>query len=221
MNLNVDVISDVICPWCYIGNKRLERAISSVEGHQVRVRWLPYQLNPRMPKEGISRKEYRIRKFGSWERSLELDAKVAVVGEAEGIHFAFDRIERTPNTVDAHRLIWLADQQARQNAVVESLFVAYFTEGRDITDRQTLVDVVAEAGLERQLAEATLNSNEGMDAIKQAEELSRRRQVGGVPFFIINDKITLSGAQQPEAFLDVFRQAGGLESWKDRPRHGQ
>ena len=210
MNLAVDVISDVICPWCYIGKRRLEKAIAAFEGQQeVRVRWLPFQLNPTMPKEGISRKEYRIRKFGSWERSLELDAKVVAVGETEGIHFAFDRIERTPNTVDAHRLIWLADQQGCQDAVVEALFRAYFTEGRDISNRQTLIDVVAEAGLERQLAEAMLNSDEGMDAIKEAEELSRRHRVDGVPFFIINNKITLSGAQQPDAFLDAFREAGG------------
>ena len=212
MNLAVDVISDVICPWCYIGKKRLEKAIAAFDGQQeVRVRWLPFQLNPTMPKEGISRKEYRIRKFGSWERSLELDAKVVAVGETEGIHFAFDRIERTPNTVDAHRLIWLADQQGCQDAVVEALFRAYFIEGRDISNRQTLIDVVAEAGLERQLAEAMLNSEEGMDAIKEAEELSRRHRVDGVPFFIINNKITLSGAQQPDAFLDAFRQAIGSQ----------
>ena len=192
MNLAIDVISDVICPWCYIGKRRLEKAIAAFDGQQqVRVRWLPFQLNPTMPKEGISRKEYRIRKFGSWERSLELDAKVIAVGETEGIHFAFDRIERTPNTVDAHRLIWLADQQGCQDAIVEALFRAYFTEGRDISNRQTLIDVVAEAGLERQLAEAMLNSEEGMDAIKEAEELSRRHRVDGVPFFIINNEITL------------------------------
>ena len=173
------------------------------------MRWLPFQLNPTMPKEGISRKEYRIRKFGSWERSLELDAKMVAVGETEGIHFAFDRIERTPNTVDAHRLIWLADQQGCQDAIVESLFRAYFTEGRDISNRQTLIDVVAEAGLERQLAEAMLNSEEGMDAIKEAEELSRRRRVDGVPFFIINNEITLSGAQQPDVFLTAFTKATG------------
>ena len=169
MNLAVHVISDVICPWCYIGKKRLENAIAAVEDqHEVRVRWLPFQLNPTMPKEGISRREYRIRKFGSWERSLELDAKVVAVGETESIHFAFDRIERTPNTVDAHRLIWLADQQGCQDAVVEALFRAYVTEGRDISKRQTLLDVVAEGGLERQIAEAMLNSEEGMDAIKEA-----------------------------------------------------
>jgi predicted DsbA family dithiol-disulfide isomerase len=208
MNPAVDVISDVICPWCYIGKKRLEKAIAALDSqHRVQVRWLPFQLNPTMPKEGISRKEYRIRKFGSWERSLELDAKVVAVGETEGIHFAFGRIERTPNTVDAHRLIWLADQQGCQDAIVESLFLAYFTEGRDISNRQTLIDVVAEAGLERHRAEAMLNSEEGMDAIKEAQELSRWHRVDGVPFFIINNEITLSGAQQPDVFLDAFREA--------------
>ena len=162
-----------------------------------------------MPKEGISRKEYRIRKFGSWGRSLELDAKVVAIGETEGIHFAFDRIERTPNTVDAHRLVWLADQQGFQDAVVESLFRAYFTEGRDISNRQTLIDVVVEAGLDRNRTEAVLNSEEGMGAIEEAEDLSRRRQVSGVPFFIINNEVTLSGAQPPDAFLGAFKQAIG------------
>ena len=210
MNLTVDVISDVICPWCYIGKKRLQKAIDSFEGQQpVRVRWLSFQLNPTMPKKGVSRKEYRIKKFGSWERSLELDANVVAVGETEGIHFAFDRIERTPNTVDAHRLIWLADQQVCQDAVVEALFRAYFTDARDISDRQTVIDVVVEAGLARQRAEAVLNSEEGMDAIQEAEELSRRHRIDGVPYFIINNEITLSGAQQPDAFLHAFRAAPG------------
>src|SRR5438552_18513218 len=112
MNFSVDVISDVICPWCYIGKRRLEKAVAALDRpHEVRVRWLPFQLNPQMPKEGISRKQYRTKKFGSWECSQELDAKLVAVGETEGIHFVFDRIERTPNTLDAHRLNWLADQQ--------------------------------------------------------------------------------------------------------------
>jgi predicted DsbA family dithiol-disulfide isomerase len=208
MNLTIDVISDVICPWCYIGKKRLEKAIASIARQQeVRVRWLPFQLNQTMPKEGINRKEYRIRKFGTWERSLELDAKLIAVGEIEGIPFAFDRIERTPNTVNAHRLIWLADQQGCQNAVVEALFVAYFTEGRDITKNNTLIDVVTEAGLDRQRAESVLIGAEGMDALKAANEQARRLRVDGVPFFIVNGEITLSGAQQPEALLDAFKQA--------------
>ncbi len=208
MNLTVDVISDVICPWCYIGKRRLESAIAA-DGGPVKVRWLPFQLNLGMPQAGISRREYRIRKFGSWEKSQELDAKVVVVGETEGIHFAFDRIERTPNTVDAHRLIWLADQQGCQDAVVEALFRGYFTNGRDTSNQQTLIDVVAEAGLERQRAVALLNCDEGMDTIKEVEGLSQRHGVNGVPFFIINDKLTLSGAQQPETFIEAFRQVTG------------
>ena len=207
MKLVVDVISDVICPWCYIGKRRLEKAIAALDGqYDVQVHWHPFQLNPTMPKEGISRKEYRTRKFGSWERSLELDAKVIAVGKTEGIQFAFDKIERTPNTFDAHRLIWLADQHGCQDAVVEALFRAYFTDGRNISNCQTLIDVVSEAGLERQVAESMLGSDEGMDVISNARELSQRHGVTGVPFFIINNAITLSGAQEPETFRDAFKQ---------------
>ena len=208
MKLTVDVISDVICPWCYIGKRRLEKAIAALDGkHEVQVRWLPFQLNPQMPKEGISRREYRIRKFGSWEHAQELDARMIAAGEADGIQFAFDRTERTPNTLDAHRLIWLADKQGVQDAVVEALFRGYFTEGRDISNRQRLINVVAEAGLDRDQAEKLLKGDDGMEAIKEADELARRFRVEGVPFFIVNGKVTLSGAQQPEAFLDAFRQA--------------
>src|SRR5262245_30048592 len=167
MNLSVEVISDVICPWCYIGKRRLEKAIAA-HGGPVKVRWLPFQLNPTIPKDGISRREYRTKKFGSWERSLELDARVIEVGKAEGINFAFDKIERTPNTLDAHRLIWLADREGVQDAVVDGLFRDYFTDGRGISNRQTLLDVVAEAGLDRNRAEAVLNNNDGLAAIKEA-----------------------------------------------------
>jgi predicted DsbA family dithiol-disulfide isomerase len=207
MNLAVDVISDVICPWCYIGKRRLEKATAALGQHDVRVQWHPFQLNPTMPKDGISRKEYRTRKFGSWERSLELDAKVIAVGESEGIHFDFDKTKKTPNTVDAHRIIWLAEQHSCQDAVVESLFQAYFTEGQDIGNRQTLIDVAAEGGLDRQAADAMLNSDDGMDVISSGREMSQRHQVDGVPFFIINHAITLAGAQAPETFLDAFKQA--------------
>lgn len=210
MNLFVDVISDVICPWCFIGKRRLEKAIAT-HGGPVKVRWFPYQLNPTMPKEGISRRAYRTQKFGSWERSQELDARVIAVGNEEGIDFAFDRIERTPNTLNAHRLIWIAAQKVIQDPVVEALFRAYFTNGRDISNRQTLIDVVAEAGLDRDNAEAMLNSDDGLEAMKEAEELSRRCRVDGVPFFIINDQITLAGAQQPDTFLEAFKQVSGSQ----------
>ncbi len=206
MVLHVDVISDVTCPWSFIGKRRLEKAVAA-RGGPVKVRWLPFQLNPMMPKERVSRREYRTKKFGSWERSQELDARVAAAGEADGIHFAFDRIERTPNTLDAHRLIWLADKEGVQDAVVEAVFRAYFANGRDIGNPQTLLDVVAEAGLGRSQAEALLEGDEGMDAVKQAEAHARRFRVEGVPFFIVNGTITLSGAQQQEVFLEAFRQA--------------
>src|SRR5262249_24781255 len=208
MDLIIDVISDVICPWCYIGKRRLEKAVVALGG-PVTVRWLPFQLNPTMPKEGVSRREYRTRKFGSWERSQELDARVVAVGPSEGIHFGFDRIGRTPNTLDAHRLIGLAEREGVQGAVVEAPFRAYFTEGRDISNRQTLLDVVAEAGLDRHEAEALLNGDDGLEAIKDGDALARQFRVDGVPFFIVNGTLTLSGAQQPDAVLAVFRQATG------------
>lgn len=206
MKLSIDVISDVICPWCYIGKRRMEKAIAEF-GKSVEVHWHPFQLNPTMPKEGISRREYRTKKFGSWERSQELDARVIAVGNEEGINFAFDRTERTPNTVDAHRLIWLADQSDCQDAIAEALFRAYFTEGQDIGNRQTLINVAVEAGLDRLSAETMLNSDEGMDAIATARAMSQRHRVNSVPFFIINNKITLAGAQEPESFISAFKQA--------------
>lgn len=206
MILAVNVISDVICPWCFIGKRRLEKAIAAHDG-SVKVRWLPFQLNPQMPREGVSRREYRTRKFGSWERSLELDGQVAASGASEGIHFAFDRIQKTPNTLDAHRLIWLADTEGVQDAVVEALFRAYFTDGRDISDQQSLLDVVAEAGLDHSKADGVLNSAGGQEAIQEADALTRQVRVEGVPFFVINGKVTLSGAQPPDAFLAAFTQA--------------
>lgn len=138
---------------------------------------------------------------------MELDAKVIAVGETEGIHFAFDKIERTPNTVDAHRFIWLADQHECQDAVIEALFRTYFIEGEDIGNHETLINVVAEAGLDRKSAETMLNRDQGMDAIEDAGKLSQQHAVTGVPFFIINNAITLSGAQAPETFVDAFKQA--------------
>ena len=138
---------------------------------------------------------------------MELDAKVEAVGKEEGISFAFNRIERTPNTQDAHRLIWLAGKQGVQDAVVEALFRAYFIQGQDISKRQVLIDVVAGAGLDRCQAEVMLNGDEGMEAIQDAREEAQQIGVEGVPFFIINGKVTLSGAQQPETFLEAFNNS--------------
>jgi predicted DsbA family dithiol-disulfide isomerase len=209
MAVRVEVISDVICPWCYVGKRRLEKATALCGHRDVRVRWHPFQLNPQMPREGKNRREYRTAKFGSWERSLALDAQVTDEGRAEGIPFAFDKIERTPNTLDAHRLIWLADREGVQDAVVEALFRAYFTEGRDISRTPTLLDVAAEAGLDRNKAENVLHGEEGLAEIAGAEEQARRAGLQGVPFFVVNNTVVLSGAREASAFLDAFDRAGG------------
>ena len=204
MTLIVDVISDVICPWCFVGKRRLEKAVVAL-GQQVVVRWHAFQLNPTMPKAGISRREYRIRKFGSWERSMQLDASIVAVGQEEGIRFDFDRIERTPNTLDAHRMIWLAGKEGLQNDVVEALFEAYFEEGRDIGHHQTLIDVVVGAGLDREKAEAVLNSNDGIEVIDEATKMSVQHHVTGVPFFIISNGNSASGAESVESFVESLR----------------
>jgi predicted DsbA family dithiol-disulfide isomerase len=207
MTLTVDVISDVICPWCYIGKRRLEKAARALGTvHPVQIRWHPFELNPRLPPEGLDRREYRTAKFGSWERSQELDAQVAAAGAGEGIPFAFDRIRRTPNTFDSHRLIWLAGQAGVQDQVVEALFRGYFTEGRDLSDRQVLLDLVVEAGLDRQQAERLLAGDGGVSEVRAAEAEAHTLGVQGVPFFVANHRLALSGAQEPGLFLDAFNE---------------
>jgi predicted DsbA family dithiol-disulfide isomerase len=202
----IDVISDVICPWCYIGKRRLEKAIA-LAGRDVRVQWRPFQLNPQMPKAGMNRKAYRSAKFGSWERSLALDAQVTAAGRADGIPFAFDKIERTPNTLDAHRLIWLAEKDDVQDAVVESIFRAYFTKGLDITHVPTLLNVASEAGLDRGRADDLLSGDDGLKAIGAVEDEARRAGVQSVPFYVVNGTLALSGAREPNDFLAAFNQA--------------
>jgi predicted DsbA family dithiol-disulfide isomerase len=209
MALTVDVISDVICPWCYVGKRRLEKAIAALNGRAVvRVRWHPFELNPQMPKEGMDRRQYRTAKFGSWERSLALDAQVTAAGRDAGIAFAFDKIERTPKTLDAHRLVGLADTEGVQDAVVEAIYRAYFTEGKDISRTPTLLDVVAETGLDRNKAAGVLDGDEGVAEIRAAEEQAHRAGVRGVPLFVINSALALSGAREASAFLDAFDRAG-------------
>src|SRR5262249_24729858 len=144
----IEVVSDVICPWCYIGKRRLGKALAALAGEMsAEVRWLPFQLNPSMPAEGMPRAEYRARKFGSVERARELDARVAKEGMGEGIAFAFERIERTPNTVAAHALVGLAQQQGRGEAVVDALFRAYFEDAQDIGDTETLAAIARRCGV--------------------------------------------------------------------------
>jgi predicted DsbA family dithiol-disulfide isomerase len=209
MNITIDIYSDLICPWCYIGKRRIEKAIDSVRlaGEQaISVHWHPFQLNPNMPKEGILRRDYRTAKFGSWERSLDLDFQVEKVGLVEGIAFQFARIERTPNTVDSHRIVALAAEQGLQNAVVEAMFDAYFIQTRDLTIRENLVAVGVSAGLDRSRIQSILEGDEGLLEIEQAVQDARHYQIEGVPFFIFDRRIAISGAQSISVFVNTLNE---------------
>ena len=206
MLISVEVYSDVICPWCYVGKRRLEGAITRLgNAHQVRVKWLPFQLNPEMPKEGMNRIDYRTRKFGSVERSRELESRFLASSADVQIPFDFDRVERTPNTLDAHRLIWLADQRGCQDRVMENLFRAYFVEGKDLCNRATLTEIVCQSGLDHGDVDQLLDSDQGQDEIREAAAFARRNRIEGVPLFILNQEIVLSGAQPVDTFLAAFQ----------------
>ena len=204
----VEVVSDVICPWCFVGKRRMEQA-SRLLGEELRldVRWRPFQLNPTMPREGLDRRTYRMAKFGSWEHSQALDAQVAAVGREVGIAFRHDLMARTPNTFNAHRLIWLAGQEGKQDELVEALFRAYFTEGRDIGDNSVLADLAAEAGLPRERASEFLRSDEGSAEVSEQEAQARRLGISGVPTILVGGVPVFSGALRAEIMAAKLREA--------------
>ena len=204
----LSVISDAICPWCYVGKRRLEQAFALIDGAQTfKVTWRPFQLNPDMPKQGIERREYRMRKFGSWERSLQLDAQLKEVGKSVGIDFRHDLMKRTPNTFDAHRLIWFADKAGAQDAMVERLFRAYFSEGHDIGDRRVLAELAGDAGLERARVEAFLASEQGTIEVAADEAVAKRAGLNGVPTFVLDGRVLFSGAQPAEQIAQALTQS--------------
>ncbi len=195
--LDIEVASDVVCPWCYIGKRRLEKALELLKGEfEVNVRWLPFQLNPDMPPEGIPRVEYRKAKFGSLERSKQMDARVIAEGKGEGIDFAFDRMETQPNTTQAHRLIALAENQ---NEVVDALFRAHFEQGRKIGDAKVLAEIAAQCGVQGWPAKAP--------NVSGLEEEVRELGITGVPTFIFERRHGVSGAYPPEQLAAALRQA--------------
>jgi predicted DsbA family dithiol-disulfide isomerase len=204
----VEVVSDVICPWCWVGKRRLEKAVALLgTDAKVIVTWRPFQLNPTMPKAGIDRNEYRRAKFGSLERSQELDARLKAVGGTEGIEFHLDRIKRTPNTSDAHRLIWLAQKHGKQDAVVESLFRAYFVDGVDVGEANNLVTIAGSSGIETALAEKMLATDEGLNEVIAEEERFKAMGIDGVPGFVVNGQFLFSGAAEPQVMVEAFLQA--------------
>jgi len=205
--LTIDVVSDVICPWCFIGKRRLEKALKLLgDPPGVAVSWKPFQLNPQMPAGGIERRAYRTAKFGSWEQSQALDAKLATAGADESIVFAFDRMARTPNTLDAHRLIWLAGKLGVQDAVVERMFQGYFEEGLDLNDRQVLVRLAVEAGIPAAAAERLRAGDEGTADVLREEVRYKSLGVSGVPSFFVNGAAVISGAVAPAMLADALRQ---------------
>lgn len=200
--LTIEVVSDVICPWCYIGKRRLGKALAALEGEvSAEIRWLPFQLNPGMPPEGMPRAAYRTAKFGSIERSRELDARVAREGKSEGIEFSFDRIERTPNTVAAHTLVGLAQEQARADAVVDALFRAYFEDAQDIGDTETLAAIAQRCGV------SGWPRREGATEVVALEQSLRGLGISAVPTFILDRKVGISGAHPPETLAAAIREA--------------
>ena len=205
--LEIDVYSDVICPWCFVGKRRLEWAIAQWDrAVPVKISWRPFQLNPTMPQQGMDRRQYLEAKFGGPGAAQAIYNQVAKAGAEEGIPFAFERIARTPNTFAAHRLIWMAGRHGKQDAIVETLFRDYFLEGRDIGNLETLSRAAAQAGLERTVIEPFLAGDEGMEAVKAEEAAGHRLGIRAVPYFVINGTHALSGAQPPERFLAAFRQ---------------
>jgi len=205
----LDIVSDAICPWCYIGKRQLERALPLLaqEGLRFTVHWNPFQLNPDMPREGVDRHAYRTAKFGSWERSQELDARVSEAASAVGLAFRLDRLQRTPNTVDAHRLVWLAGEQGVQDAVMEAVFRAYFTEGGDLGDRELLADCAAAGGMQRDLALDFLTGKELELEVRDADREARQAGVNGVPSFFLDGYGLFSGALPAEQIATALSRA--------------
>jgi len=209
-NLSIEIISDAICPWCWVAKRRLDRALASLAPDIVaNVTWHPFELNPGMPKAGLDRRAYRSRKFGSWEHSQALDAQVAATAKRDGLDFRHDRMERTPNTIDAHRLIWLAGREGVQDDVVEALFAAYFHDGRDVGDAAVLVNIGAQTGLDRGRVDAMLASDEGLAEVNGALERAAKLQVSGVPTVLVDGVALFSGAIRSELMETHLRRAVG------------
>ena len=210
-SLSIDIISDVVCPWCYIGKRRLEAALAQRGDGSAKTvtRWHAFQLNPDIPPGGVDRRTYLERKFGGPERARQIYARVKAAGDEVGITFDFERIERQPNTFDSHRLIvWAQDSNPSQSdTLIERLFRAYFIEGANIGDIEVLARLAGEAGFDAAAARTWLASDSGVSVVEAEEQRARALGVSGVPFFVFNQRLAVSGAQPPEILLDAMAQA--------------
>jgi predicted DsbA family dithiol-disulfide isomerase len=204
--IEIDVISDVMCPWCYIGKRRLEKALAMVPDVAVDVRWRPFQLDNTIPETGMDRQEYLSNKFGSAEQAAQVYGPVRAAGADEKIPFDFEKIKVSPNTLNAHRLIRWAMAEGVQDTVVERLFQLYFIEGANLTDNAVLVDAAETAGLERAVVERLLAGD--ADITETQAEIAQAQHMGvtGVPAFIIGNRYVVMGAREPEAIAQAIAQ---------------
>jgi predicted DsbA family dithiol-disulfide isomerase len=202
--VRIDVVSDVVCPWCFIGKRRLEKAIALNPDVPVEVHWRPYFLNDWIPREGISREEYLTTKFGSAERYKGIAQRVAAAASAEGLTYAIDKIGRQPNTLDAHRLIRWADGIGRAAAMKQKLMDLYFTEGADLSDHAVLAQAAADIGLDAQEVRAALDSDKDVADIEREALSAKEAGIEGVPCFILGGKFAVSGAQAPEYLAEAI-----------------
>ena len=202
--ISIDLFSDPICPWCYIGKRRLEEALANRPDIRVEIEWHSFQLNPMMPHNGMSRSDYLSLKFGNPDNARRLYENIECVGRQAGIVFDFERIQVTPNTLNAHRLIRLAGQYGVQDDVVERLFAAYFLDGENIGDTKTLSSIGDAAGINLGITQTFLESGEDIEAVKSDDMQARQLGIQGVPFYILDRQYAISGAQEPEAFYPLF-----------------
>ena len=207
--LQIDVVSDVMCPWCYIGKRRLEKALTMVEGIEIEVHWRPFQLDPTIPSEGRDRREYLNKKFGGKERAKVIYSRIEDAGKDEGLEFDFKAITISPNTIDAHRLIrWSMNEGNKvHNALVERLFQLYFSEGGNVGDHKVLIDAAEYAGMDGSIVTALLATDKDRDAVEKEIATAQQMGVSGVPCFIIDNKYAVMGAQEPTAIVDAIKQA--------------
>lgn len=206
---HIAIVSDAICPWCWIGKRHADAALAMLEQEGLRFtrNWLPYQLNPDFPPEGVARDEYRARKFGSLERSRQLDAQVAAAGEAAGLRFRHDLMRRTPNTLEAHRLVRLAAPTGLQDAVVEAIFRAYFQEGEDVAQVEALAAIGRAAGLPETVITAFEQGAAAREEVLAEDAALRGAGLSGVPSFVMDRHLLFSGAMPAERMAAAFRQA--------------
>jgi len=206
--IKIDVISDVVCPWCYIGKRRLEKALNQLaDSFSFEVTYHPFELNPSIPETGVNQQAYLTQKFGGEERYAKITAHVTQVAAEEGLVFNFHKQAVSPNTRSAHRIIQLAKHVNKQVDVKEAFMKAYFTDGVDLSKADNLIAVAEQAGMERALVAQLISGNQGVAEVIQAEKEIQQLGITGVPFYIVQNKYGLSGAQPAEAFVEVIEKA--------------